>query len=102
MLAKIFCATLILLLPALPAWAENQVTSGKLVVDAPTLTAIGASELTLEFAWNDSPSTPPPYSLIVGLPRPQTARVHRSRTHAASRRRRTSSVRSTSTMTRFA
>src|SRR5712671_4278564 len=41
MLAKLFCATVILLLPAVPAWAENQVTSGRLVVDAPTLTAIG-------------------------------------------------------------
>ena len=39
-----------------------------------TLTAVGAGELTLEFAWSDSATTPPPYSLIVGLARPQTAR----------------------------
>jgi len=41
MVAKFFCAAFLLLLPTLPAWAENPVTSGKLVVDAPTLTAIG-------------------------------------------------------------
>jgi hypothetical protein len=42
MVAKLCCAALLLaLLPTSPARAENQVTSGKLVLDAPTLTAIG-------------------------------------------------------------
>src|SRR5690348_4975738 len=42
MAGRFFCAALMLaLLSAAPARAENQVTSGKLVVDAPTLTAIG-------------------------------------------------------------
>src|SRR5690349_7127857 len=42
MSGKILCAAFMLaVLCAAPARAENQVTSGKLVVDAPTLTAIG-------------------------------------------------------------
>ena len=42
MRAKFFHAVFIAaMLPVLPAWAEDQVTPGKLVVDAPTLTAIG-------------------------------------------------------------
>src|SRR5690242_9146724 len=42
MSAKFCCAALMaVVLPVLPAWAENQVTSGKLVIDAPTLSAIG-------------------------------------------------------------
>jgi hypothetical protein len=42
MVAKSCCATFLLfMLFAAPAWADSPVTSGKLVVDAPTLTAIG-------------------------------------------------------------
>src|SRR5438477_5221702 len=42
MSGKILCAAFMLaVLGAVPARAENQVTSGKLVIDAPTLTAIG-------------------------------------------------------------
>ncbi len=36
--------------------------------------AIGAEALTLAFAWGDPPPPPDPIMLIVGLPRPQTAR----------------------------
>jgi len=40
-----------------------------------TLAAIGADALTLAFAWETQPPPPPdPITLIVGLPRPQTAR----------------------------
>jgi RsmE family RNA methyltransferase len=40
-----------------------------------TLAAIGADALTLTFAWAAEPPPPPaPLTLIVGLPRPQTAR----------------------------
>src|ERR1051325_4937689 len=42
MVTKSFAAAIMIaLLSAIPAWAENQVTSGKLAIDAPTLTAIG-------------------------------------------------------------
>jgi len=42
MTGRTFCAALTLaLLGMAPAWADTQVTSGKLVLDAPTLTAIG-------------------------------------------------------------
>ena len=39
-----------------------------------TLTAIGPEALTLAFAWGAEPPPPDPLALIVGLPRPQTAR----------------------------
>lgn len=39
-----------------------------------TLTAITADVLTLSFAWGQPPAPPAPLTLIVGLPRPQTAR----------------------------
>ena len=40
-----------------------------------TLVAVGTDALTLTFAWNPEPPPPPdPITLIVGLPRPQTAR----------------------------
>ena len=39
-----------------------------------TLTAIGAEALTLSFAWGAAPPPLDPITLIVGLPRPQTAR----------------------------
>jgi 16S rRNA (uracil1498-N3)-methyltransferase len=39
-----------------------------------TLVAIGAAALTLSFAWGAAPPLPAPITLIIGLPRPQTAR----------------------------
>jgi RsmE family RNA methyltransferase len=39
-----------------------------------TLVAANAEALTLSFAWGPSPPPPDPITLIVGLPRPQTAR----------------------------
>ena len=39
-----------------------------------TLAAIGADELRLSFQWGEAPGPPSPITLIVGLPRPQTAR----------------------------
>ncbi len=39
-----------------------------------TLAAISADALTLTFAWGAPPPPPDPITLIVGLPRPQTAR----------------------------
>ena len=39
-----------------------------------TLTAVGADALTLTFAWGTPPPPPAPITLIIGLPRPQTAR----------------------------
>jgi 16S rRNA (uracil1498-N3)-methyltransferase len=39
-----------------------------------TLVAADANALTLSFAWGDRPPPPPPVTLIIGLPRPQTAR----------------------------
>ncbi len=39
-----------------------------------TLIAIGPEALTLSFAWSTEPPPPDPLILIVGLPRPQTAR----------------------------
>ena len=39
-----------------------------------TLLAIGAEALTLSFAWGGPPPPPEPVTLIIGLPRPQTAR----------------------------
>jgi RsmE family RNA methyltransferase len=48
------------------------------LVDGPrgkgTVVAIGAETLTLSFAWGDPPPPLDPITLIVGLPRPQTAR----------------------------
>ena len=48
------------------------------IVDGPlgkgTLIAISADALTLSFAWGPPPPPPDPISLIIGLPRPQTAR----------------------------
>ena len=48
------------------------------LVDGPrgkaTLAAIGADALTLTFAWDAPPPPPAPITLILGLPRPQTAR----------------------------
>jgi len=42
MVGKLFCAGFMLaLLSAMPARAENQITSGKFILDVPTLTAIG-------------------------------------------------------------
>ena len=42
MTARLFGAAVMLAtVLAMPAWAENQTTTGKLVIDAPTLTAIG-------------------------------------------------------------
>src|SRR5882757_10834793 len=42
MSARFLCAAVMLVaISVMPAWAENQVASGKLVIDAPTLTAIG-------------------------------------------------------------
>src|SRR5688572_5170882 len=38
-----------------------------------TLVAQGADGLTLTFAWGDSPPPADPLTIIVGLPRPQTA-----------------------------
>jgi len=39
-----------------------------------TLVAVGAEALTLAFAWGAPPPLPDPIHLLVGLPRPQTAR----------------------------
>ncbi|OHE82927.1 MAG: 16S rRNA methyltransferase [Verrucomicrobia bacterium RIFCSPLOWO2_12_FULL_64_8] len=39
-----------------------------------TLAAIGANELRLSFQWGEAPALPSSITLIVGLPRPQTAR----------------------------
>lgn len=39
-----------------------------------TLLAIGADHLTLSFTWGGPPPPPEPVTLIIGLPRPQTAR----------------------------
>ena len=39
-----------------------------------TLLAIGAETLTLAFAWGPAPPAPDPIILLIGLPRPQTAR----------------------------
>lgn len=39
-----------------------------------TLTAIEPAALRLEFAWGEPPPPPDPITLLVGLPRPQTAR----------------------------
>ena len=39
-----------------------------------TLTAIGPDTLTLAFAWDEAPPPLEPITLIIGLPRPQTAR----------------------------
>jgi RsmE family RNA methyltransferase len=39
-----------------------------------TLVAVGDAALTLAFAWGAEPPPLPPLTLIVGLPRPQTAR----------------------------
>jgi RsmE family RNA methyltransferase len=39
-----------------------------------TLVAVGADALTLAFAWGDAPPAPEPVTLLIGLPRPQTAR----------------------------
>lgn len=39
-----------------------------------TLLEIGADSLTLSFAWGNPPPPPEPVTLIIGLPRPQTAR----------------------------
>jgi RsmE family RNA methyltransferase len=48
------------------------------MIDGPrgkaTLTAIAADTLTLSFVWETPPPTVEPITLIVGLPRPQTAR----------------------------
>jgi 16S rRNA (uracil1498-N3)-methyltransferase len=39
-----------------------------------TLVALGADALTLAFAWGEEPPALPPITLLIGLPRPQTAR----------------------------
>ena len=39
-----------------------------------TIVAINADSLELAFAWGDSPPPPDPITLLIGLPRPQTAR----------------------------
>jgi len=39
-----------------------------------TLAAISAERLELTFTWGDPPPRPDPVTLIIGLPRPQTAR----------------------------
>ena len=39
-----------------------------------TLLAIGPDAITLSFAWGAEPPPPDPLTLIIGLPRPQTAR----------------------------
>ena len=40
-----------------------------------TLVAIGPEALSLSFAWGDAPPPLSPVTLLIGLPRPQTARV---------------------------
>jgi len=48
------------------------------LIDGPrgraTLVSIDADSLRLEFAWGDEPPLLDPISLVIGLPRPQTAR----------------------------
>ena len=48
------------------------------VIDGPrgkaTLTVVGAEALALAFAWGAPPPPPGPITIVVGLPRPQTAR----------------------------
>ena len=48
------------------------------LIDGPrgrgTLTAIGSEALTLAFAWGAAPPPLDPLTLIIGMPRPQTAR----------------------------
>ena len=39
-----------------------------------TIAAVGADELQISYTWPDPPPTPDPITLLVGLPRPQTAR----------------------------
>jgi len=39
-----------------------------------TLTAIYQESLSLAFSWLETPPLPPPLTLLIGLPRPQTAR----------------------------
>jgi RsmE family RNA methyltransferase len=39
-----------------------------------TLVAVGPDALSLSFAWGETPPPPSPVRLIIGLPRPQTAR----------------------------
>lgn len=39
-----------------------------------TLAAVGPDALTLTFAWGPPPAPPDPITLVIGLPRPQTAR----------------------------
>lgn len=39
-----------------------------------TLTAINPGNLTLTYSWSDEPPSADPLTLIIGLPRPQTAR----------------------------
>ena len=39
-----------------------------------TLASVGAAALALDFAWNPPPAPLPPTALLIGLPRPQTAR----------------------------
>jgi 16S rRNA (uracil1498-N3)-methyltransferase len=39
-----------------------------------TLIRLEPKELHLSFAWGETPPAPPPLTLVVGLPRPQTAR----------------------------
>jgi RsmE family RNA methyltransferase len=39
-----------------------------------TLAAVGPAALTLTFAWGPPPPAPEPVTLLIGLPRPQTAR----------------------------
>jgi RsmE family RNA methyltransferase len=39
-----------------------------------TVLSIGAATLTLQFVWGEPPPPPDPITLIIGLPRPQTAR----------------------------
>lgn len=39
-----------------------------------TLVAVGDAALTLSFVWGETPPPLPPLQLLVGLPRPQTAR----------------------------
>ncbi len=39
-----------------------------------TLAALTATHLTLTFTWTETPPPPDPITLIIGLPRPQTAR----------------------------